>query len=61
MRNNNETVANMRVTLNKFLNSPSTTMKVNLIQQTPISAANHMFNYIQEQARKGRELISQGT
>lgn len=40
--------------------SPSSTMKVPLICQTPITTGMEMYNYVTEKNRKFRELVSQG-
>jgi hypothetical protein len=42
------------------LKSPVSTMKVNLICQTPITTGMEMFNYVHEKTRKLKELLTQG-
>ena len=55
MKNNNNEVTISNIKLPRgVLMSPSTTMKVNLIQQTPFSAAMGMCNYLEEIAKKGK-------
>ena len=53
MKNNNEAPVNMKLPKGVFV-SPSTTMKVHLIHQTPVSAANTMYSYVQDQSRKAK-------
>ena len=55
MKNNNNEVTISNIKLPRgVLMSPSTSMKVNLIQQTPFSAAMGMCNYVEEIAKKGK-------
>jgi hypothetical protein len=43
-----------------LLSSPSSTIKVNLICQTPVTAAMDMYNYVENTARKAKDIFGQG-
>ena len=59
LKNNNNQVTNVSKLPKAVLISPSSTMKVPLICQTPITTGMEMYNYVTEKNRKFKDMLSQ--
>lgn len=59
MKGTNDTI-NISKLPKAVLASPSSTMKVPLICQTPITTGMEMYNYVNEKQRKFKEMVSNG-